>query len=218
MQEFLDERSAKFDTLQTLARDMRVTFSGFLRGVKQGTLSAENCLRLAEVLGEEPAVIFRAANKHSLADQFERLYGKTTNPLTEEERDLVERWRALSAKARDGLRLTIHELPRRDSSGRVPESHTTKAPVVSSTNKRDGRDRAQLSVPPDGQTDPVPPASEPITRGGRVRAGLVSEVRALEGRGVDPAARSSPRAPRQSATAPHRKTASHSVRDRKPRG
>ncbi|HMF61626.1 MAG TPA: hypothetical protein VK595_14695, partial [Vicinamibacterales bacterium] len=114
MREFLEERSAKFDTLQTLAAHMGVTFSGFLRGVKQGTLSAENCLRLAEVLGEEPALIFRVAKKPDLADQFERLYGTPTNTMTEEERALITNWRALPSDAREGLRLTMNAI--RDTS------------------------------------------------------------------------------------------------------
>lgn len=89
---------------------MNVTFSGFLRGVKQGTLSAENCLRLAEVLGEEPPVVFRVAKKPDLADQFNRLYGKTANPMTADERDLVDAWRALTPRAREALRTLLDDL------------------------------------------------------------------------------------------------------------
>lgn len=137
MQEFLEARSAKFGNLQKLAKAMRVTFSGFLRGVKQGTLSAENCLRLAEVLGEEPAVIFRVANKAALADQFERLYGKTANPMTDEERTLVATWRALTTTAREGLRLTMSELPRSD---RLARSRETRGRASDETaRKKRGR-------------------------------------------------------------------------------
>jgi len=110
LQEFLDARRATFGTLQTIAKHMDVTFSGFLRAVKQGTLSVENCLRLAEVLGEEPAVIFRVANKPDLADQFERLYGKTTNPMTEEERGIVSMWRGLTADARTGFQILLTKI------------------------------------------------------------------------------------------------------------
>jgi hypothetical protein len=112
LQQFLDERNTSFGTLQNLARLMRVTFSGFLRGVKSGTLSAENCLRLAEVLGEEPAAVFRAAHKPELADQFERLYGKVANPMSAAELEILALWRTLTPRAREGLRLTMSELPR----------------------------------------------------------------------------------------------------------
>jgi hypothetical protein len=112
LQEFLESRSEKFGTLQQLAQSMRITFSGFLRGVKSGTLSAESCLRLAEVLGEQPSDVFRAAHKPELADQFDRLYGKTTNPMSDEERELLAMWRGLTPRAREGLRLTLSELPR----------------------------------------------------------------------------------------------------------
>lgn len=168
MQEFLDERADKFGNLQTLAKHMRVTFSGFLRGVKQGTLSPENCLRLAEVLGEEPAVVFRAAKKTALADQFDRLYGKTTNPMTEEERELVYRWRALTSTAREGLRLTMSQLPLSDApqerTGRTERLARAGFPVERRTgadrrharakykgqNQRSGKDRRRVADADEG--------------------------------------------------------------------
>lgn len=155
LREFLEERSAKFDTLQTLATHMGVTFSGFLRGVKQGTLSAENCLRLAEVLGEEPAAVFRAAKKPGLADQFERLYGTTTNPMTEEERALVTDWRALPSNARQGFRLTLDAIRQ----SRVSGSDTAGAGLPRSAQNRDGDTLATARVP--DQVDPIPRPPHP---------------------------------------------------------
>src|SRR6185295_3340719 len=109
----------------------------FLRGVKEGTLSVANCLRLAEVLGEEPPVIFRLARKPALADQFERLYGKTTNPMTEEERLLVTKWRAIAADVRASLRVTINAIPNETSTQAAHDAHTTPAlPGASSAADR----------------------------------------------------------------------------------
>lgn len=139
MQDFLEARRAKFGTLQKLATAMRVTFSGFLRGVKQGTLSAENCLRLAEVLGEEPSVIFRVANKVALADQFDRLYGKTTNPMTDDERVLVDTWRALTSTGREGLRLMLSELARTGSIDRDERREVRRRRSHTEALKKRGR-------------------------------------------------------------------------------
>lgn len=103
LQQFLKERRGKFGTLQRLARTMGITFSGFLRGVKQGTLSTDNCLLLAEVLGEQPSNVFRAAKKPDLADRFERLYGKTSNSMTAEERDVLAVWNAMPRPVRENM-------------------------------------------------------------------------------------------------------------------
>lgn len=157
---FLDARSAAFGTLQNLAGLMRVTFSGFLRGVKSGTLSPENCLRLAEVLGEQPSVVFRVARKLELADQFDRLYGQTANPMTEAERELVDVWRELTPRAREGLWLVIRDLHFRSDAiphTGVSGSHTKPVPAGRSSGQRDGR--ALAEVEPPAQSDPVPRAS-----------------------------------------------------------
>jgi hypothetical protein len=103
LQQFLKERRGKFGTLQHLARTMGITFSGFLRGVKQGTLSTENCLLLAEVLGEQPSTVFRAAKKPDLADRFERLYGQASNPMTAEERVVLAVWNAMPRAVRENM-------------------------------------------------------------------------------------------------------------------
>lgn len=113
LQKFLEERRASYGTLQALAVTMDISFSGFLRGVKKGTLSVENLLKLAEVLGEEPASVFRAADQTDLADQFDRLYGKTVNPMTEQERELIDTWRGLSPSARQLLREMVFHLAQR---------------------------------------------------------------------------------------------------------
>lgn len=102
LQSFLKARASKFKTLQKLAAEMRVTFSGFLRGVKQGTLSVENCLLLAEQLGEEPPAVLRVAQKGAVANLIERLYGKQKHArLTGKQRWLIAAYESASQRDRD---------------------------------------------------------------------------------------------------------------------
>jgi hypothetical protein len=89
---------------------MGVTFSGFLRGVKQGTLSAENCLRLAEVLGEDPRVVFRAAQKAELAEQIDRLYGAAVPHISATQRAVLDAWEALAPEDQRTVRELLHRL------------------------------------------------------------------------------------------------------------
>ena len=110
LQKFLETRGERFGSLQNLSRLMGVTFSGFLRGVKQGTLSTDNCLRLAEVLGEPPAEVLRAANKADVAAQVDRLFGPTAAPLSEDDRTLLAQWHAITPRARESLRVMLREL------------------------------------------------------------------------------------------------------------
>jgi hypothetical protein len=110
LQSFLAARRPKFGTLQNLAEQMGVTFSGFLRGVKQGTLSAENCLRLAEVLGEDPRVVFRAAQKAELAEQIDRLYGAAVPHISAAQRAVLDMWEALAPEDQRTVRELLHRL------------------------------------------------------------------------------------------------------------
>jgi len=100
---FLETRKAKFQNPQNLARMMRVTFSGLLRGLKSGTLSTENCFRLAEVLAEDPAVVLRIAKKGDVADQIERMYRAPKNPISVREREFLDRISGMSDEDLDLL-------------------------------------------------------------------------------------------------------------------
>jgi hypothetical protein len=113
LREFLEARKEKYGTLQDLAISMDLSYSGLLRGVKAGTLDEENCLRLAEVLGEEPPIVCRAAKKPKLADQLDRLYGRV-KPPDPKERKLLDAWRTLTEKSRDIIWMTMNALPRTD--------------------------------------------------------------------------------------------------------
>lgn len=119
LEKFLHDHRGKFGTLQDLARDMNLTFSGLLRAKKAGTLSVENCLGLAEALGEQPAAVFRAAKRPDLAEQFERLYGKATNSLPAEERRHLEAWRELTDDSQHMVQAQMKYLPKRPSSSRA---------------------------------------------------------------------------------------------------
>lgn len=114
LQEFLVARKEKYGTLQDLAISINLSYSGLLRAVKAGTFDEENCLRLAEVLGEEPPIVCRAAKKPELADQLERLYGHV-KPPNPKERKLLDAWSALTEKSREIIWMTMNALPRSDA-------------------------------------------------------------------------------------------------------
>ncbi|HYM24969.1 MAG TPA: hypothetical protein VEU08_17250 [Vicinamibacterales bacterium] len=108
--EFLHARKSKFQNSMNLAKMMGITFSGLLRAMKTGTMSTENCLRLAEVLGEDPPAVLRLAKKPKVAEQIERMFGKRTRTLSAEDRELLEDWERLSPKQRQIFRSLISDL------------------------------------------------------------------------------------------------------------
>jgi hypothetical protein len=115
LQELLKARKGKYGTIQDLAVSMKLSYSGLLRGVKKGTLDDQNILRLAELIGEAPANVFRAANRLEIADQFDRLYGPGIKPPSLMERKVLDAWSALTEEARDSAWVMLKLLPRRDA-------------------------------------------------------------------------------------------------------
>lgn len=83
--------AAERETNQDLATRMNVTLSALLRGLKAGTLSTENCLKLAELYGDDPGHILRLSAKHETANLLERLYGRGDQVrLTAQQRGVLE--------------------------------------------------------------------------------------------------------------------------------
>lgn len=58
-----------------LADAVGMSVSAFQRSTRNGTLSIENLLRLADETGESPAAVLRMAGKAEINDLIERLYG-----------------------------------------------------------------------------------------------------------------------------------------------
>lgn len=91
----------RFGTAHALAAAIGMSSSAFSHGVREeGTLSVENCLRLADAIGERPSVILKLAKKPEMAVLSERLYGGRMT-LSPREKELVRVWRELDEDARN---------------------------------------------------------------------------------------------------------------------
>ncbi len=130
LDDLLKARKSKYGTIQDLAVSMKLSYSGLLRGIKKGTLDDQNILRLAELIGEPPANVFRAANRLEMADQFDRLYGDGVKPPSLMERKLLNAWNALTEDARETAWSMMKLLPRRDATHPVAEKTRAKAKRV----------------------------------------------------------------------------------------
>lgn len=82
----------RFGSYTAISDRLDMTQSGFLRGVKRGTLSVENLLTLAQLADESPSRILRLAGKGTVADLIERLYGDDTRALTRSQREMLDLW------------------------------------------------------------------------------------------------------------------------------
>lgn len=93
--------------MRAVAERIGMSESGFIRGAKRGTLSAENLLALAESTDTPPSFVLRLAGKGALADAIERLYGPGTESLTATQRELLAMWDQIDDECRAPLRFTM---------------------------------------------------------------------------------------------------------------
>jgi hypothetical protein len=75
------------------------------------------CLRLAEVTGENPSVILRAANKGDIATLIETLYGTSKVLLTPEQQTLLNAFEGMAPHARQALITIAKDLAGQHSGG-----------------------------------------------------------------------------------------------------
>lgn len=102
--QFIDGLVQKTGTAGAVAQAIGMSLSAFSRGVRnEGTLSVENCLRLAEWSGESPGRVLHLANKGDVAVLIERLYGAERTPVSGPERELSALWRELEPDAQSAL-------------------------------------------------------------------------------------------------------------------
>jgi hypothetical protein len=104
--ELLNRAVATFPNRSAFAKAMGLNASRLSRALNTGDFpfNVANCLRLAQVSGESPSVVLRAAGKGDIADLIEALYGRDRNELlSAEERALLDQWRRLDPNARAGL-------------------------------------------------------------------------------------------------------------------
>ena len=67
-----------------------MSLSAFSRGVRnEGTLNVEHCLRLARATGEDPLQVLRLADKDSVADILDDLFGPPRPSLSDDDRALL---------------------------------------------------------------------------------------------------------------------------------
>lgn len=116
MSEFRDllEAAAKaYPTKKAFARAIGIT-PGRLSRVLGGehSLDVGNCLTLARLTGESPSRVLRVAGKVDIAEAIEAVYGPSAKSVSPKEREILEIWNALTQRAREGLWLTMSELPR----------------------------------------------------------------------------------------------------------
>ena len=94
MRELFDQHGAA----QRIAETLDMSLSALLRGTALGTLSTENCLRLAEAYALPPSKVLRMAGKGAVATRIEGLYGAPTpTTMLASDRRRLDRWRALDA-------------------------------------------------------------------------------------------------------------------------
>lgn len=87
----------RFPTASVLAHEIGMSLSAFSRGVREeGTLSVENCLALARVLGEHPSRVLRLAGRETVAEHIDHLFNNEENTFSEREHDIIRLWRDLT--------------------------------------------------------------------------------------------------------------------------
>lgn len=100
---------AECGSQRKLARELGLDASHInraLQGGHQHGLNEANCWALADLLGESPLVVLRAAGKGKLAGRIEAAYADRP-PVTAAERKLLDDWRQIPADERRALRLIV---------------------------------------------------------------------------------------------------------------
>lgn len=118
--EFVDRLVAdKYQTAQRLSEAIGMTPSGFSRGVRSGTLTAENLLRLASETGVPASEVLAIGGKADVADMIERLYGKAAAaPPSGDLRTIAELWPALPVALQSALLLVMRHLAKQGAPAR----------------------------------------------------------------------------------------------------
>ena len=122
--------------MSRIASAIGMSLSAFTRGVKNGTLSVENCLRLADLTGNSAGMILRLAGKEDMAAVCDRL------------NDRLARGRALSRAVQE-VAQKIEDLA--DS----PDKQDLVIRFVEAFHRLNRRQRRQRKKQPDLQPSEV---------------------------------------------------------------
>jgi hypothetical protein len=100
-----------FGTVRAFAKALKIAPSHLSRamGAHGQPFDIRACLRLAQVTGESPTTILRAAGKGDLAKLIEELYGAPPPLLTVPQRELLEAWDRMPEPARQALFVLARE-------------------------------------------------------------------------------------------------------------
>lgn len=113
--ELLNGFVRRFGSQTALGKAIDISASRLSRVIQgQHSLEVVNCLRLAEVTGESPSVVLRAAGKADVADLIERMYGDAREPIapamTPAQRDVITLFESMSDEGRETARGILESL------------------------------------------------------------------------------------------------------------
>jgi hypothetical protein len=136
-----------FGSVRAFAKALKIAPSHLSRAMgRQGQpFDVRACLRLAQVTGESPSEILRAAGKGDLVKLIEELYGAAPPVLTVPQRELLDAWNRLPEAARNAV-LLITRQAAAGMSG--PQGGTTEpGPAVPPTTHREPGFHMDPSLP-----------------------------------------------------------------------
>jgi hypothetical protein len=146
-QSFVEQLIAtKFETATRLAHSIGMELSPFTRGVRAGTLSLTNLLKLAKVAEAPPSDVLRMAKKTAEAALLEELYGSGRDALTQSRRTLIETWDEIPDDVRPHFEALLQRSRGKQGTGSVPAVPTSSSddarPPEHRRRRRRGRVRA----------------------------------------------------------------------------
>lgn len=130
-----------------LAAMIPMSLSAFSRGVEDGTLSLENCLRLARAVGENPGRILRLAGKPPQADLLDHFTRETEETLSTRAIRLAQVWDTLDPKIQDAVEAIVEHggpLKAKPPKPREPQERVAKAAADDGHNSPTAPASAQL--------------------------------------------------------------------------
>jgi hypothetical protein len=150
LEQYVERLVKKHGTMGRVAAMIGMSLSAFSRGVQEeGTLSVENCLRLADAVGGNAGMILRLAGKPHVAEVMDRLAGSSIETLDKEERDLIYQWKTIDPDLQDLIKRTVAAFAlqsqaskRRRRSGRIESAVPTPARRGKSRNGSSHEHRA----------------------------------------------------------------------------
>lgn len=109
--DLLNRIADRFPTRLALAKALDINASRLSRALngtdKHTSFNIENCLKLAQVSGEPPADVLRAAGKGDIAELIESLYGperRVSDPVVQ---GLLQHWPTFTAEEKTYVRASL---------------------------------------------------------------------------------------------------------------